>query len=61
MSIQYAGICQHCDQPAQWEWSDADGNETRRICGRCAETVSPYTHSPIWQFTNLSMGTERGR
>lgn len=45
--------CKHCNQPAEWRWSDADGNEYSDICQRCMETVDLYQYSPLWHFTPL--------
>jgi hypothetical protein len=42
--------CKHCDEPAVWRWTDADGNESSAICERCMETVSQYQNAPLWQF-----------
>lgn len=42
--------CKHCDQPAEWRWRDADGNESSDICQRCMETLDGYMYAPLWQF-----------
>jgi len=45
-----ATTCKHCDKPAEWRWTDADGNEFSDICQRCMDTVSFYQDCPLWQF-----------
>lgn len=53
--------CKHCVQPAEWHWSDADGNEQSDICQNCLETLGPYRDKPLWQFTPIQQTASRAK
>lgn len=48
-----ARTCKHCDKPAEWRWTDADGNESSNICQQCMDDVTFYQDKPLWHFDLL--------
>lgn len=48
--------CAFCPNPAEFNWSDADGNESKPVCQNCLEA----SDRPRWQFTRIATDRENG-